>query len=184
MRAVMKFGFLLWIIAHSALSQAATYQMQQGLVEFAALGKPAFIKINGRGQGLSGAVTESESTLSGVIEFQLDTLNTGIDLRDEHMKKRYMQTHLYPKAVLRLMGLNLPADLEKPFPFQGRLELRDVIKGIEGLARVKAEGDLHRIEAEFSIKISEFGIDVPSFQGITVTEDVKIKVHAQARRSP
>src|ERR1700743_1526023 len=63
-----------------------------GTVTFLAVGKPSAIKINGTGEAAKGSLTlAADNKASGVLTFNLKSLNTGIDLRDKHMKEKYLQ---------------------------------------------------------------------------------------------
>ncbi|NJL23879.1 MAG: YceI family protein [Calothrix sp. SM1_5_4] len=177
----MRFLAVIWFVTlvSSAVSHAATYRFNpdKGDVSFLAKGKPALISIKGSGEGLSGQLTERAGKLSGVIQFELKKLKTGIELRDQHLKDKYLEVAKHPQAELKIDEINAPKPGEK-FAFEGTLSLHGASQTVRGEAKFTANGNVSTVSAEFPIKLSQFGIPVPSFQGITVAEDVTVKVDA------
>lgn len=97
------------------------------------------------------------------IALLLETLETGLSLRNEHMKKKYFEVALYPKAVL----LEAVGSQGK---FKGKLIVHGVEKAIEGQYRVR-EGML---ETEFSCRLSDFKIKEANYMGVGVEDEVSI----------
>ena len=164
-------------ISVSSASFGATYKFKtdQGKVSFLARGRPALISINGVGQGLSGDLNEKDGRLSGELSFQVESLKTGIELRDEHMKKKYLQADQFPKAILKISEMNLPKANEK-VAFSSTITIHGIEQIVKGELKLSENGTERKVIAELPIKLSQFKIEVPSFQGITVAEDVVIRV--------
>jgi len=65
-------------------------------------------KIVGRAGKSRGEITIenlddlSKGKLSAVFEVDLDSVKTGIELRDQHMREMYLETSKYPKAIFSL----------------------------------------------------------------------------------
>ena len=76
----------------SSFATAATMNVSSTKVEFLAIGKPSAIKIRGKGEKLESKLQLAGKTLTGQFVFDLTSLNTGIDTRDEHMKEKYLET--------------------------------------------------------------------------------------------
>ncbi len=174
---------LVALIVASATSYGATYKFSsdQGRVSFLAKGRPALISINGMGQGLSGDLVEKNGRLSGELTFQVESLKTGIDLRDEHMKTKYLQIDQFPKATLKIADMGLPKANEK-VTFSATVTIHGIDQTVTGELTLSDTGTERKIMAELPIKLSKFKIDIPSFQGITVAEDVLIKVDSKVTR--
>lgn len=170
--AVSIYGQSLW--ANTFRVDPATSEL-----EFTAVGKPGFLRINGKEGKLSGSVVVSATRkLSATLESALDDFKTGIDLRDEHMKKKHLETEKYPKAVLTLDSLPIDPSLEQDVPFDGKLLFHGVERPVSGKAKLtpKDGGKTVEVEAEFSIKLSDFKVDIPHYLGVTVAEDVEVRV--------
>lgn len=164
----------------SLTSSPVQVEMQNnaGSIEFFATGWPSALRIHGKGAGPDGTLTVRDTAVTGSIGVDLGSLETGIGLRDRHMKENYLQVDRYPRAVLTLSHLDIklaanggPVNV----PFEGTLLLHGVEKHVTGQARVSREADQVTGNAAFSIKLGEFGIDVPKYLGITVAEKVDVK---------
>lgn len=155
-------------------------------VEFSAVGKPGFLRINGHGAKVSGRTTLSGDSLEGTFTVKLDEFTTGIDLRDEHMKTKYLETAKYPHAVLSLVVPAAKLATAGDVSFKGKLTLHGVEKDISGTATLTPSSDQKTVatDAQFQIKLSEFKIDIPSYLGITVAEDVDVHVQFTAEATP
>lgn len=168
---------VLVLLCAPAFSGATIYQMNPdvGEVSFLARGRPTFIAINGKGEGLNGQLKNENGFVSGEISFRLETLQTGIALRDEHLKNKYLHIGQFPLAILKINQLKMP-EFGKSFTFEGSLSLHGVEKKIEGVASVETSENKNELKAKFPIKLSMFDIEIPSFQGITVAEDVEVVI--------
>lgn len=156
------------------ISFAATYELKptSEAVSFHAKGRPSFIAINGAGSGLMGVIHHQGEEIKGELELDLSTLTTGIELRDDHLKNKYLNVAEFPKAKL-VLSEGTKTDGDK-FQFKGVLSLRGEKRTIEGTGSLLKD----RLTAEFALNLSDFKIEIPSFQGITVAEKVIIKVNA------
>ncbi|MFI5007666.1 MAG: YceI family protein [Solirubrobacterales bacterium] len=156
-------------------------QNNAGSIEFFATGWPSALRIHGKGTGPDGTLTVKDSSVSGSMSVDLTSLETGIGLRDRHMKENYLQVDRYPRAVLTLRPLDsklVPSGVASGpvnVPFEGTLLLHGVEKPVAGHARISRDADQVTANAVFSIKLGEFGIDVPKYLGITVAEKVEVK---------
>jgi polyisoprenoid-binding protein YceI len=173
-----------------ASSQHVELHKQGGNVEFFATGWPSALKIHGKGAGPEGAVRLDEGAVSGAVAFDLDTLETGIALRDRHLKENYLHTARYPRATLTLSRVELGALAgsssfkNAAVPFEGVLSLHGAEKPVAGEARLTRDGARVQAAATFTIDIRDFGIDVPSYLGITVAEKVQVKVTFSTQLEP
>lgn len=181
----MKLFFLLSLAASNVWAATVNFDAALGKTEFFAVGKPAMIKINGEGKGPTGAAQIAKDLVQLNVKVDLKSLTTKIDLRDDHMKNKYLEVAQYPEATLEIKDLKLSEDLEKAkektldVPFKGQLTLRGITKPVEGTAKViRKDGEL-KGNAEFTIKVMEYLSTLPSWAGIKVAEDVKIKVQFQ-----
>lgn len=151
-----------------------------GLIEFEATGRPSMIKIKGQGEGATSKFILDGNQLKGVVSFNLDSLKTGIDLRDEHMKEKYLKTKNNPTALMKIPSVTLPAGWSlqnaevKKLAFNATLKLNGVEKAVQGNLSIGAAP--LSSQADFEIKLSDFQIEIPQYLGIKVADTVKIKV--------
>lgn len=171
---------LLLLALIPALSQAAIplKGTPDGSVNFLAVGKPSALKIHGKASGPEAKLNLEGTKLTGFAEFDMNKLDTGINLRNEHMKEKYLQVKEHPKAKLTLtdaavdpaFATTLTNGGEKPF--KGKLQLHGQERDVEGTYTAKNG----LVQAKFQIKLTNFGIEIPSYLGITVAELVDVNV--------
>ena len=190
---ISKLFILLTCVSASAFAAAtgpAKFAVSSGKVEFAATGRPSAIKINGEGTEPKGQLeVGKDQAVKGNIDFDLNTLTTGISLRDTHMKEKYLEVGKYPKASVKIEKVDLPKDFltkdaadASNVPFTGTLRLKDVEHPIAGTCDLKKDHSKISVAAHFDIKLGDYHIDVPKWAGITVAEDVKVNVTTQATK--
>ncbi|HRO68519.1 MAG TPA: YceI family protein [Pseudobdellovibrionaceae bacterium] len=161
-----------------AASTGQTYRTSaQSRAEFEAVGRPSMLKVKGHGARLVGEIQTSEAEIKGKFQVLMDGFTTDIDLRDRHMKEKYLMTKEHPRATLELSPIALPKGWQPgqqlSTVFKGELTLKGVKKPVEGT--FKTEGANMKTEAAFTAKLSDFGIDVPKYMGITIADTVTIK---------
>lgn len=159
-----------------------------GKTEFIAVGNPGFLKINGHGSGPKGEVMvlsrENQKTLNGTLEIDLNSLDTGMKLRNTHMKEKYLEVETYPKAILRInnQSLNPSWNIAKPALKKQKLKAELEIHGEK--KEVDVEYDISKsmqLTAAFEIKITDFKIPIPSFMGVTVADKVQVKINSKLK---
>jgi polyisoprenoid-binding protein YceI len=176
----------MWIYGAYAATKTIDFPADKGAVTFSAVGKPSAIKINGSGEGAKGQLTVGDDNkAAGVLTFNMTTLKTGIDMRDKHMKEKYLLVEQFPESQLTIKDLTVPSNFlsgasgEQDVPFTGKLKLKGTEKDVQGTAHVKSSSGALEVTANFSIKLDDFGVDIPKYLGITVANDVKIEVSSK-----
>ena len=148
-------------------------EKDSNIVSWTAVGNPGFLRINGEGGHVEGVLQDDGKMASGVLYVQLDSFSTGMDLRNEHMKKKYLETEKYPKATLQIDQLvYLPGE----FDWKGKLDLHGKIVEVKGKAVVSPAGTGKSVVATFQVLLSDFAIAVPSYLGVTMAEKVDVSV--------
>lgn len=173
-------GFIIsFLVFSSQFADAASYTFQaaQGKITFLATGRPSAIKIRGEGAGADGVFAETAQGLNGTLKFKLATLTTGIDMRDQHMKEKYLEVGKYPEAQLKITDLKIPASGNiKNQKVTGSLTVKGIEKPVTGTFSTTVSGNEINVDAEFSLKLSDYNIDIPTYMGITVAEAVSVQV--------
>jgi polyisoprenoid-binding protein YceI len=133
---------------------------------------------------LSGSVTPAASgspAFEGTFAVDLRTLDTGIGLRNEHLRNNYLEVDKgsgYDQAVvseIELKGLNPDAPAGKG-SFTGSLSLHGVKKAVAGSVDVRPAGGGLRVRASFPVSLSDYGIPEPRYMGIGVKNTVQVEV--------
>lgn len=167
--------------AASAHVSGFKFEDYGGKVEFLAIGNPGALRVKGTGKGPVGTVSTANNKLNAVLEFDLRSLKTGIDLRDSHMKQKYLDTGTHPMAKLVIKDFALPNESgEASFEAPGQLTLKGVTKSIKCKVESERSSKSAKFDASFRIKLEDFGIDIPKYLGITMAENVDITVKAES----
>ena len=155
-----------------------------GAVEFLAVGRPSMLKIHGTATGPVANLSDDGKQLKGSIDFDMDKLDTGIAMRTEHMKEKYLQVKQYPKATLTLSDVPVDAAFEKSLssggdkPFKGKLALHGKEHDVAGT--YTADNGL--VKAKFPLTLSDYSIDVPKYLGVTVADTVDVNVEIPLKK--
>lgn len=101
------------------------------------------------------------------IVVDLNSMETGLDLRDEHGKNKYLEVKKYPQAVLvEAIGANGVG--------KGRLKFHGKENIVTGTYKVTNSGK--SLSADFIVKLSSFGIADINYKGIGVEDEVRVEV--------
>lgn len=138
---------------------------QQGTVK-------VYVALNPAGDFVGTLKSTGAATLVGNkvsaknIVVDMKSLTTGLDLRDDHAKNKYMEVGKYPEAVLiEATGENGKGT--------GKLKFHGKENPISGTYTVQGGKMLN---ATFKIKLSDYGISDISYKGIGVEDEVKVEV--------
>lgn len=151
--------------------------------------------INGTGNGIAGIVTfdpaNFEKTIKGKIIIKVATINTGIELRNKHMKSaNWLNESKYPDIVFDIVSvLNLKqlSDNKLSFKIKGNFSLHGVTNEVVADAEAtyleeseqtqkRAKGDLLGVRAKFNVKLSDYKIENQVI-GNKVAEDIEVGVN-------
>jgi polyisoprenoid-binding protein YceI len=107
--------------------------------------------------------------LNGALHVDLQSLETGIGLRDRHMKNNYLEVEKGTEyAAARLEDM---------------LTLHGARKEVTGSAQIKPTSNGYRVEATFPLRTAEFGIPDPTYLGVGVKDELQVRVNFVAARS-
>jgi polyisoprenoid-binding protein YceI len=150
-------------------------------VKFLAVGNPAAIRIQGEGKAMTmEKAAWKAGKFSAVFHVPLDSLETGISMRDRHMKEKYLETEKFPNADLVLANCAL-TEVETTCP--ASLTLHGVTKTVAiKLKSTPTPAKTLKVNADFAVKLSDYGISIPKFANITVAEDVQIQVDSETAK--
>jgi polyisoprenoid-binding protein YceI len=144
------------------------------------LANSSFINFEGTTSAIEGYISwDSTLTNSSRIEFKvyLDSLDTGIGLRNTHMRDKYLETSKYPLAEFTGSITNQikKTNLESEVKVHGTLKIHGVERKQEIFGKIYYYGNLFKIESSFDIFLSDFNIEKPSFLFATVDNKMTLK---------
>ena len=124
--------------------------------------------------GKTNQMTLREENGNLIFTVPMDSVSTGIDLRDNHMKEKYVETSKFPNVELSvpLAMLQLPADGSAESTVAGQFTAHGVTKDVNVAFKAKHVTGGWDIDARFPFNINQHGIDVPSYLGVTVDPDI------------
>lgn len=136
------------------------------------------------------------------FEVDLASMKTGIGLRDQHMREKYLETGTYPKAVLKIDKITqasskrlldqepVTVDAEATLKLHG-VSRKITLKGVKvtylkesEATRQKMPGDLLHIEGAFTIRLPDYKVKVPKMLLLKLDENIKVNVDVFATTSP
>jgi polyisoprenoid-binding protein YceI len=141
--------------------------------------KNAGLNVNGSIGGLEGTMTiNSTSQLIDKIEGTLDanTILTGINLRDNHLKKKdYFNVKDFPKIIMTSTEIKKSGGRKYTGIFD--LTIKDITKKITVPFSLSEVGNVYKLKGEFSINRLDYGLGESSVvlsDNVTVTLEVNV----------
>lgn len=168
--------FLFVSVPFTSQATSPSLGVESGKVEFLAIGKPSFLKVKGLGTAPKGTLTIENGKATGEFTFDLASLDTGIELRNEHMKDKYLEVAKFPKATVRFKDVTAAEGSKQQIPAE--LELHGVTKPISLDAELKASGEKKVAHATFKFKLTDFEIAIPEHLGIRIADEVTVTIES------
>ncbi|PZX56826.1 YceI-like domain-containing protein [Algoriphagus ratkowskyi] len=169
---------ILFFVFFTRVGAAQTFQTESGNVNF--LSKAPLSEFNGVSNKLHGLIDLSQNVLDFYID--LNTLETGIGLRDKHMRDNYLETKKYPFAELTGKMTSIPSlttGSKSIVVAVGKFKMHGVDKEIEvrGTLSKISSGELELV-ADFEILLSDYDIPVPKLVFYELAEKQVISIKA------
>jgi polyisoprenoid-binding protein YceI len=121
---------------------------------------------------------ENDLTNNSQLHFEVDlrTIDTGIGLRNRHMRENYLETDKYPMAVYEGKIVNAEKVGENKYKVKvsGNMNIHGVSipQDIEGT--IELVGDEIYINSDFIVKLTDHKIDVPSLMFMKINENMQM----------
>lgn len=162
------------LLVAPALAEAALSEARDATVKFHASG-PAGLKIEGVTHDF--AVREAGPEVRFTVP--LANLDTGIALRNKHMREKYLEVAKYPNAELAVKRSALPAvgdGATANAQVDGAMTIHGVTKPVKVTVRASRAGQRFTVHGETPLDIRDYGIHVPSYLGVTVKPEIRVEV--------
>jgi polyisoprenoid-binding protein YceI len=140
-----------------------------------------------RTKSVSGEVTASAAdpgSVTGALKVDLQTLETGIAVRDRHMRDNYLEVEKGPDFAVATFDKIRVEKLAGKSTFKGTLLLHGQRQEVSGVADLQQRDGRIRVQAQFPIKVSAFQIPKPTYLGVGVRDEIQIKVMLTVEPSP
>lgn len=112
------------------------------------------------------------------FEVDLNTVKTGIALRDRHMREDYLNTakYRYTSFKGKIIDSKKINDNEYEFTAKGNKFISGNTKEITIKGIIYKINNSYRVKASWSIKLPDFNIKVPQFMFLRINEEIKLEV--------
>ncbi len=140
---------------------------------------PAGMKI----QGTTSDLDVDDQGAKIVVRVPLKNLSTGIALRDDHMRNKYLEVGTYPNAELTVdrSALRFPTGSDPVSgDATGTMAMHGKTKSTSFHYNVGKSGNTYRVAGTIHLDIRDYGITVPTYLGVTVKPDVDVEVQFTA----
>jgi polyisoprenoid-binding protein YceI len=118
------------------------------------------------------------------VTVALGNLETGIAVRNKHLKEKTLQVDKFPSATFAVVrgDLKFP-DKGKSLDGEvtGTFNLHGVGKATKAKYTAKREGDTYSVSASFKVDITNHDIEQPSYLGVKVNTEVACEVTFQLK---
>lgn len=145
-------------------------------ISFKTRGSPVLVSIEGKSEApCTGSwVVEGGDTKKSKVTMDLQKLDTGIPLRNKHLRENYLHTDKFPTATMtdieaRDIDGQIKGTVKGKSPFKGMLELHGKKKQVTGNYEVKG-GNLY--SGDMEIDLPDFEVERPSFMGVKIVDKV------------
>jgi polyisoprenoid-binding protein YceI len=139
--------------------------------------------------GTLGSAAPGADSYQGELRVDLETLDTGIGLRNDHLRASYLETGRGPdfrQAVLSGIVLDDPPPASTgrhTAAFSATLALHGVRRTVEGEAELRRREGRMQVEASFLLSLETFDIPPPRYLGVGVRDAIEITVRFEAADS-
>lgn len=110
------------------------------------------------------------------FELDLGSFDTGIGLRNRHMREDYLETKEFPFSTFKgnITETERISDTEYNVKVSGKLLLHGVTKDITIGAKIYKLSDGFKLKSDFEVKLTDYNIKVPKFMFVRISDEIKL----------
>lgn len=174
-------------------SDDALIDVNQGTVSFEVATNVPALRVHGKSNSVAARARIAAGPNGMVIEqieatLPVRSLETGLGLRDEHMRKYIFTTASGEVPDLQFSSeraecLKSDSSQKPACTVTGTLAIRGTAKPFVMTLTISENNGSMRASGQGIVKLSDYGIDQPSQLGVRTTDEVKLKLELTARRS-
>lgn len=168
------------LLLSSSVVFGEDFSVKNCKINFETTGQPVLVKILGKADGecTGNLKIEGGKVVSSEFKLDLNKIDTGIPLRNRHLRENYLKTQDFPNAVLKITKID---DLEAQrsgakkgtSKFEGDLEMHGVTSPV-GDSSYSVDGK--KVTAKFEVELANWKIEKPSFMGVKIVDKVYLTV--------
>jgi len=121
------------------------------------------------------------------FEVDLNTVDTGIGLRNRHMRENYLHTDKHPKThfTAKLIKAEKKNDSEYEVEAEGKFFVHGVEKEKKIVGKiVKIDNNKYKVSAKFVVALSDYNIEVPSIMFYKIDENMDLIIEFYLKKAP
>ena len=180
---------------HGLLAQSAgaanVVEVRGGTAVFVVDTNISAISVHGKSKALTARLRLRQGPDGAVLEgieaaVPVKSLGTGMELRDEHMRK-----YIFTTGDGQLPDLQFSADRavcsktaarQSTCALSGKLAIRGTARPFMVVLKVSEDGDTFRAVGDGTVTLSVYGIERPSQLGVKTADDVKLRFDLTAKQ--
>jgi polyisoprenoid-binding protein YceI len=180
-------GLLALLASNGLAAEGPSWRIERGDVRILVPLKPggAFTATT---PSLAGTLTlegTKPAHLAGEVAMDLSTIDTGISLRNQHLRENYLEVAKgegFNKGVLSDIQLSEVGGeaFDGTTPFTGTLLLHGVKHPVTGTVEIHREGEGRRVRAEFPLILTDWAVTPPEYLGVGVGSKLLVRVSLMA----
>lgn len=172
------------ILTVTVRGQSQQYLTQNGAVTF--ISRAPMLEFEGKSSNLVGLVNATIDSVDFYID--LNTLDTGIELRNRHMRDSYLETAKFPFAEFTgsfSPSIDFSSNAEQNVTATGMFTIHGVSKRMDISGTITAL-DENRIQliAEWTVNLSDFNIQIPRVVFYELSEVQTVQINAKLTKRP
>jgi polyisoprenoid-binding protein YceI len=177
--------------AASAAAMPQVVTVENGVATFYVPTNISAIEVSGKSTAVQARVqvrqAGNEMTLQHIeARMPIKSLNTGMGLRDDHMRKHIFTTAGGEVPDLRFESgeIDCPAvapGREMTCVISGSLAIRDVPRSFSMALKVRQDGSSLRASGDGTVRLADYGIERPTQLGVKTSNEVKIHLDLSSR---
>lgn len=157
-------------------SYAQQFKTETGKIEF--VSRASIETFSGTSNTLTGLIDIG----NGAVDFYIDlnTITTGIKLRDEHMRETYLETEKYPFAEFTgtMNGFNIAVTDTQNVIVTGNFTIHGISKPRTIRGRVHYSPESLYIDAAWDVLLSDHAIDIPKVLFLKLADNQQVTIQA------
>lgn len=171
--------FFLFLI-HAKATELHVDKSKNNLVTF--ISDAPFEDIEGVTNNIDGYIfwagNDTLNSSDFYFEVGLNNLDTGIGLRNRHMRDNYLETGKYPTAKYRgkLSEIKKNGENEYEIKTTGKFFIHGSEKEVSIIGKITVTENLYHVQCKFEIKLTDFKIKVPKLMFMKISEIIDLRL--------
>ena len=112
------------------------------------------------------------------FEVLLESIDTGIGMRNEDMRQDFLETDRYPYAKYRGYISRVSRDTANMFTVtvKGEMTIHGVTNDLQTINTVTRHGDRYRVASAFAVQLPDYDISVPELLFMRISETIELEL--------